>query len=44
MINQVVYDVFRRGLENDKDEQGLRGTSRFKNDLEAFTKKGLQFR
>ena len=44
MINQVVYDVFIRGKEKAKHEQGLRGTNRFKGDLDAFTKKGLRFR
>lgn len=44
MFNHVVYDVFIKGDDGDKDENGLRGTSRFKDDFEAFSKKGLEFR
>lgn len=44
MFNHVVYDVFIKGDEGDQDENGLRGTSRFKDDFEAFSNKGLEFR
>lgn len=44
MLNHVVYDVFIKGEEDAEDEEGLRGTSRFKDNLEAFSKKGLKFR
>ena len=44
MINHVVYDVFITGDDDDRDEHGLRGTSRFDNDFERFTEKGLQFK
>ena len=44
MINQVVYDVFIKNEEDDKNAQGLRGCSRFNEDLKSFTEKGLEFR
>lgn len=44
MFNHVVYDVFIKGNDDDKDENGLCGTSRFKDDFEAFSSKGLEFR
>ena len=44
MINQVVYDVFIKGDDDDENAQGLRGVSRFNEDLASFTEKGLQFR
>lgn len=44
MLTQVVYDVFITGDDGDKNDEGLRGTSRFEDDLEAFTKEGLKFK
>lgn len=44
MLNHVVYDVFVMGEKGDKNEDGLCGTSRYNNDLDAFTKKGLKFK
>ena len=44
MLTHVVYDVFIMGDEDDENEEGLRGTSRFSNDMEAFTKEGLKFK
>lgn len=44
MLTHVVYDVFIMGDEDDENAQGLRGTSRFNNDMEAFTKEGLKFK
>lgn len=44
MLTHVVYDVFILGDEDDENEVGLRGTSRFDTDLEAFTKEGLKFK
>ena len=43
MLTHVVYDVFILGDEDDENAQGLRGTSRFSNDLEGFSKEGLKF-
>lgn len=44
MINHVVYDVFVNGDDEDEDGDGLCGSSRFRDDLERFTQKGLTFR
>lgn len=45
MFNHMVYDVFIKNEDGYKDEEtSLRGMSRFGEDLEAFTAKGLEFR
>lgn len=44
MFNHMVYDVFIKNEEDYKSETGLRGTSRFGDDLLAFDAKGLEFR
>ena len=44
MISHITYDVWIKGEGDEKDEQGLTGTSRYGKDFDAFTKKGLEFR
>lgn len=45
MFNHMVYDVFIKNEDDFKDEEtGLRGMSRFGENLDAFTAKGLEFR
>ena len=44
MICHITYDVWIKGEGDEKDEQGLSGTSRYGKDFDAFTKKGLEFR
>ncbi|CAN0461842.1 unnamed protein product [Ascophyllum nodosum] len=43
MICHITYDVWIKGEGDEKDEQGLSGTSRYGKDFDAFTKKGLEF-
>ncbi|CAN0422761.1 unnamed protein product [Ascophyllum nodosum] len=43
MISHITYDVWIKGEGDEKDEQGLTGTSRYGKDFDAFTKKGLEF-
>lgn len=45
MFNHVVYDVWIKGEDDFKDEEtGLRGMSRFGEDLQTFSEKGLRFK
>lgn len=44
MLTHIVYDVYIKGDEDYENEEGLRGTSRFADDFDAFTKEGLQFK
>ena len=44
MIANITYDVFIKGEGGDRNDDGLRGVSRFGRDLDAFTKRGLEFR
>ena len=44
MINHVSYDVYVKPRGAIDDVEGHRGTSRFRQDLDAFTRKGLKFR
>lgn len=44
MLNHVVYDVFVKGQKDVTTEEGLSGTSRFKQDLDSFSAEGLRFR
>lgn len=45
MFNHVVYDVFIKGEDDFKSEEtGLRGMSRFGDNLTAFSEKGLKFK
>ncbi|CAN0383354.1 unnamed protein product [Ectocarpus sp. 12 AP-2014] len=45
MFNHVVYDVFIKGEDDVKSEEtGLRGMSRFGENLTAFSEKGLKFK
>ncbi|CAN0128721.1 unnamed protein product [Ascophyllum nodosum] len=43
MINHVSYDVYVKPRGAIDDVEGHRGTSRFRQDLDAFTRKGLKF-
>lgn len=44
MINHIAYDVYVKPKNVNEGEHGPRGTCRFNDDLEAFTKKGLKFK
>ena len=44
MIAHITYDAFIMDGGGDTDDHGLCGVSRYGNDFDAFTKKGLEFR